>query len=105
MTAIHDPESSPSNEKSRQQNLTVREVEEVRTRSIGIQKLCEEKGVSLLSLAQRSGTSLNRLQAIYLGRWTPTPQERDAIAKALDTPSSKIAWEHNTAVEHFYGPG
>ncbi len=74
-------------------------------RAIGVQKLCEEKEVSLLSLAQRSGTSLTRLRAIFLGRWTPSPQERNAIADALDTPSSHIAWEHNTPVEHFYGPG
>ena len=102
MTTIPEPESAPSSEKGHHGQ---RDVEDVRTRSIGVQKLCEKKGVSLLSLAERSGTGLKRLQAIYLGRWTPTPNEREAIAKALDTPSSDIAWEHNTPVEHFYGPG
>ena len=102
MTTISEPESSPSSEKS---DHGQRDVEDVRTRSIGVRKLCEEKGVSLLTLVERSGIGLIRLQSIYLGRWTPTPQERDAIANALDTPSSHIAWEHNTPVEHFYGPG
>ncbi len=61
--------------------------------SISVQNLCKQKGVSLLSLAEQSGLDLKRLQAIYLGRWTPTPKERAAIAKALDTPSSDIAWD------------
>ena len=74
-------------------------------RSIGLQKLCKERELSLLSLAERSGIGLKRLQAIYLGRWTPNPQDRDAIAQALDKPNGDIAWEHNTPVEHFYGPG
>ena len=73
--------------------------------SIGLQSLCKEKETSLLRLAERSGIALKRLQAIYLGRWTPSPQERETIAQALDTPSGDIAWGHNTPVEHFYGPG
>ncbi len=73
--------------------------------SISVQKLCKQKGVSLLSLAERSGLDLKRLQSIYLGRWTPSPNERDKIAQALDTSSTEIAWEHGTPIEHFYGPG
>jgi len=73
--------------------------------SIGVQKLCNKKSVSLLSLADRCGIPLKRLLAIYHGQWTPSPQEREAIARALDTPSGDIAWEHTTSVEHFYGPG
>ncbi len=73
--------------------------------SISVQKLCKDKGVSLLSLAERSGLDLKRLQSIYLGRWTPSPNERERIAQALGTSSDDIAWEHSTRVEHFYGPG
>ncbi len=75
------------------------------TMSISVQKLCKERGVSLLSLAERSGLDLKRLQSIYLGQWTPSRNEREKIAQALDTPSDDIAWEHSTPVEHFYGPG
>lgn len=100
-----EAKSSPAGEKSRQQTFGFRESEEVQAISIGLQKLCQDKGVSLLNLAERAGIALKRLQAIYLGRWTPSPQDREAIAQALDTPSDDIAWEHNTPVEHFYGPG
>jgi transcriptional regulator with XRE-family HTH domain len=72
--------------------------------SISIQNLCQQKGVSLRSLAERSGVDVTRLQAIYLGRWTPSANQRAKIAEALDTPKDDIAWEHSTPVEHFYGP-
>ena len=73
--------------------------------SIGVQNLCKQKEVSLLSLAERSGLDLKRLQSIYLGQWTPSPNERERIAQALGTSSDEIAWEHSTPIEHFYGPG
>ena len=73
--------------------------------SASVQKLCKAKGISLLILAERSGLDLKRLQSIYLGQWTPSPNEREKIAQALDTPSDDIAWEHSTPIEHFYGPG
>ncbi len=72
--------------------------------SISIHNLCHKKGVSLPSLAERSGVDLTRLQAIYLGRWTPSADQRAKIAQALDTPKDDIAWQHRTPVEHFYGP-
>ena len=73
--------------------------------SASVQKLSKAKGISLLNLAERSGLDLKRLQSIYLGQWTPSPNEREKIAQALDTPSDDIAWEHSTPIEHFYGPG
>ena len=72
--------------------------------SISIQNLCQQKGVSLPSLAERSGMDLKLLQAIYLGRWTPSANQRAKIAEALDTAIDEIAWQHNMPVEHFYGP-
>ena len=72
--------------------------------SISVEMLCEQKGISLLSLAERSGLDIKRLQSIYLGQWTPSPNEREKIAQALDTSSVEIAWEHSTPIEHFYGP-
>ena len=79
-------------------------IEKVVLMSIGVEKLCKRRGISLLSLAERSGLDLKRLQAIYLGRWTPSPNERERIAEALGTSSYEIAWEHSTPIEHFYGP-
>ena len=72
--------------------------------SISIQILCQQKGVSLLSLAERSGVDLTRLRAIYLGRWTPSANQPAKISEALGTPKDDIAWQHSTPVEHFYGP-
>ncbi len=83
----------------------LRRNEKVVIMSISVQKLCKQKGVSLLRLAERSGLDLKRLQTIYRGQWTPTPNEREKIAQALGTSSDDIAWEHSTPIEHFYGPG
>ena len=83
----------------------LRRIEKVVMMSISVQKLCEQQGVSLLSLAERSGLDLKRLQTIYRGQWTPSPSEREKIAQALGTSSDEIAWEHSTPIEHFHGPG
>ena len=69
-----------------------------------IQELCQQKGVCLPSLAERSGVDLTLLQAIYLGRWTPSANQPAKISEALDTPKDDIALQHSTPVEHFYGP-
>lgn len=69
-----------------------------------LQELCQQKGVSLLSLAERSGVDLKRLQAILRGQWTPDAAQRVKIAAALDASTGDIAWQHGTPVEHFYGP-
>ena len=80
-------------------------IEKVVMMATSVQKLCKDKGISLLSLAERSALDLKRLESIYLGRWTPSPNERERIAQALGTSSNEIAWEHSTPIEHFYGPG
>ena len=52
-----------------------------------------------------SGLEENRVTAIYLGRWTPSPQERKAIANAVGVEPSEIAWGHKTPIQHIYGQG
>jgi lambda repressor-like predicted transcriptional regulator len=79
-------------------------IEKVVMMSISVQKLCKDKGISLLSLAERSRLDLKRLQSIYRGQWTPSPNERERIAQALGTSSDEIVWEHSTPIQHFYGP-
>jgi hypothetical protein len=46
-----------------------------------------------------------RIQAIILGRWTPSPQDRDAIAAVLGVTRDQIAWGHRTPIQHLYGHG
>ena len=70
-----------------------------------IQDICQQQGVSLLELADRSGLDLPKVRAIYLGRWTPSPSEREKIAAALELPVEEIAFGHHTPIQHIYGHG
>lgn len=67
--------------------------------------LCREHALNEHQLAEKSGLDLKRVQAIVLGRWTPSPQERDAIAGVFGLERSQIAWGHTTEVTHMYGHG
>lgn len=73
--------------------------------AISVNELCKRRDVSLLELADRTHMDLKRLQAIFLGRWTPSPKERQTIADALDTSVEEIAWGHETPIQHIYGHG
>ncbi|MEQ8790344.1 MAG: helix-turn-helix transcriptional regulator [Pirellulaceae bacterium] len=66
---------------------------------------CKDKGVSLLEIAERSGLDLLRVQAIYLGRWTPSPAERQKVAAVLEVEVDDVAWGHETPIQHIYGHG
>jgi hypothetical protein len=66
---------------------------------------CREKNVDVDALATRSGLDSTRVEAIVLGRWTPSPAERRTIAEALGTTVDEIAWGHVTPIQHLYGHG
>ncbi len=70
-----------------------------------VQEVCKQNGLSLLELADRSGLDIPKVRAIFLGRWTPSPKEREGIAKALEVTQDEIAWGHNTPIQHIYGHG
>jgi transcriptional regulator with XRE-family HTH domain len=59
-----------------------------------IDVLFEEAGLTIDDVAERSGLSLERLEAIALGRWTPSPAERLQLAEALGAQVDDIAWGH-----------
>ena len=48
-----------------------------------VHELCQNRGLSVEDLIQQSGLEPGRVQAIYLGRWTPSPAERKKIAEEL----------------------
>jgi transcriptional regulator with XRE-family HTH domain len=73
------------------------------TRSVDA--LCREHGIDVRQLAERSGLDEQRVLAIVLGRWTPSPQDRDAIAAVFGLPRDQIAWGHKTPIQHIYGHG
>lgn len=70
-----------------------------------VNDLCKQRGVSILELADRTGLDLLRVRSICLGRWTPSPTERQKIAAVLTTPPEEIAWGHATPIQHIYGHG
>ena len=67
--------------------------------------LCEQRKISVEGLAERSGLEVTRVRAIYLGRWTPSPGERQKIADTFELAVDEIAWGHKTPIQHIYGHG
>jgi hypothetical protein len=70
-----------------------------------VEQLCVEHGIDARQLAERSGLDEQRAIAIALGRWTPSPTERDQIAAVFGLARDQIAWGHKTPVQHLYGQG
>jgi hypothetical protein len=73
--------------------------------SKSVDVLCAEHGIDVRRLAERSGLDEQRVLAIVLGRWTPSPAERDAIAKVFGLTRDQIVWGHKTPIQHLYGQG
>ncbi|HXG11948.1 MAG TPA: helix-turn-helix transcriptional regulator [Gemmataceae bacterium] len=70
-----------------------------------VDQLCLEHGLDARQLAERSGVDEQRVLAIVLGRWTPSPQERDRIAAVFGLRRDQISWGHKTPIQHIYGHG
>jgi transcriptional regulator with XRE-family HTH domain len=70
-----------------------------------VAELCREQSIDIASLASRSGLDESRVTAIALGRWTPSPTERQKIAAVLGVAVDQIAWGHTTPIQHLYGHG
>lgn len=56
--------------------------------------LLEEAGLWIEDIAERSNLPPERIEAIALGRWTPSPDERTRIAQAFSVPVDEISWGH-----------
>ena len=67
--------------------------------------LCREHSLAVPELAERSALEEGRVLAIVLGRWTPSPSERQKIAAVFGVASEDIAWGHKTPIQHLYGHG
>jgi hypothetical protein len=67
--------------------------------------LCREHHLDVAELSRRSGLEEGRVLAIALGRWTPTPSERQKIAAVFELTPDNITWGHATPIQHLYGPG
>lgn len=71
----------------------------------GVDQLCVDHGIDAKELAVRSNVEEGRIAAIVLGRWTPSPEERDAIAAVFGVTRDQIIWGHKTPIQHIYGSG
>ena len=70
-----------------------------------VEELCREHQLDVKALADKSGVDEQRVLAIILGRWTPSPAERDKVAGAFGVTRDQIAWGHKTPIQHIYGHG
>jgi hypothetical protein len=70
-----------------------------------VEDLCNTQSVSFDRLVERSGLDAERVKAILLCRWTPSPAERQKIAAVFGVPVEDIAWGHATPIQHLYGHG
>lgn len=73
--------------------------------AVSVAELCQQQGLTLAQLVERSGLEEGRIVAILLGRWTPSPVERQRIAAVLGVTTDEISWGHKTPVQHLYGHG
>jgi hypothetical protein len=70
-----------------------------------LDQLCKDLGIDAKQLAERASLDEQRVFAIVLGRWTPSPAERDKIAAVFGLTRDQIAWGHKTPIQHIYGHG
>lgn len=70
-----------------------------------VEELCQEQKLAVPALAEKAQLDEQRVLAIVLGRWTPSPTERDRIAAAFGVSRDEIAWGHKTPIQHIYGSG
>ena len=61
---------------------------------ITVEQLLEQKQLSIEQAAELAKMDVERVEAIVVGRWTPSPKERKRLADALATPADQIAWGH-----------
>jgi hypothetical protein len=70
-----------------------------------VEELCKLHQLDTKLLAEKSGLDEQRVLAIVLGRWTPSPQERDRIAAVFNLTRDQVTWGHKTPIQHIYGHG
>jgi hypothetical protein len=73
--------------------------------SVTVYDLCVQHTLTHVQLSEQSGLDEQRTLAIVLGRWTPSPKERDAIAAVFGLTREEIVWGHKTPIQHIYGQG
>ena len=62
-------------------------------------------GMALTQLVEASALDRRIVEAIVQGRYTPSPRQRERIAKALRVEPEQIVWGHTVEVQNLYGHG
>jgi hypothetical protein len=70
-----------------------------------VDELCRQHEMDYRQLADKAGLEETRVLAIVLGRWTPSPGERDKVAAVFGLTRDQISWGHKTPIQHIYGSG
>ncbi len=65
----------------------------------------KERNWSVSDVVAASQLPAQVVEAILQGRYTPSPQQRESLAKALGVSVEQIAWGHVAPVEAMYGHG
>lgn len=60
-----------------------------------VEHLFEQTGLAIEDIAERAQLPVERVAAIAEGRWTPSPDERAAVARAFGVPVDEISWGHS----------
>ncbi len=59
-----------------------------------IDLLFESTGLTVEDVSERANLAADRVEAIALGRWTPSPNERAKIAEVFGVDVYEISWGH-----------
>lgn len=59
-----------------------------------IDLLFEESQFTVEDVAERARLTCDRVEAIAVGRWTPSPEERRRIAEAFGIAVDEVSWGH-----------
>ncbi len=73
--------------------------------ALSVAELCQQKQMTFEELVEQTGLDTNRVRAIVLGRWTPSPTERKKVADVFGVSIEEISWGHKTPIQHIYGHG
>ena len=55
----------------------------------------EQTEFSIEDVAERSRLPVERVEAIIVGRWTPSPEERRKVAEAFGVEVDDVSWGHS----------
>jgi hypothetical protein len=69
-----------------------------------VSDVMERRGIDVNQLIAISGVEDRVVLAIVEQRYTPSPEQRQRIAKALHWDRNEIWWGHATEVTRLYGP-